>query len=363
MTKKITQIEFFRLLFMLIIMYGHLMRQFIFPYFNDMPIFAELQKHTSPAFGYLCEAFFVISGFFLAQAFSSGKFADFGSFFVTRFARLAPVVWFDFCVRALFRIIGWTKFSFYGNLTVIFFIPNALSVKIPSELNWFVGSLFWGSAIYYLLWKVVDIKKFYYIVAIITLCTYCILLNKIHFFNDPKVWNDVFPFLLLRAVAGLGLGLLFGAYFLNSKPSETDRVQKIIWSFIDFALLVIIVNLAIITWSVSALPTIMTCFVILFYSFLFKKSYISKIVGCKYVVWAAKYSYSAYIMHPIVLTVLYHTLHHHPVWGVRQYPVGNIVFSLCAAYLVSIVVYHLIESPIRKLILSKFSARQAQQQA
>ena len=70
MTKKITQIEFLRLLFMLLILYGHLMQLFIFPHFGDMPIFIELRKYMSFATGYLCEAFFVISGFLLSLSLS-----------------------------------------------------------------------------------------------------------------------------------------------------------------------------------------------------------------------------------------------------------------------------------------------------
>ena len=101
----------------------------------------------------------------------------------------------------------------------------------------------------------------------------------------------------------------------------------------------------------------MTCFVILFYSFLFKVSYVAKFVSCKFIVWAAKYSYSVYIMQFAVFIILQHILYMHPVWGVRQYPVGNIIFSLCTVYIVSIAVYHLIESPLRKLILAKFSGR------
>ena len=363
MTKKMGQIEFLRLLFMLLILYGHLMQHFIFPHFGDMPIFVELKKHTSYAFGYLCEAFFVISGFLLSFSFERKKHDDFFHFSATRFARLAPVAWFELIVRGIFRIIDWGKFSFYGNLTALLFIPNALTIRVPTMLNWFVGSLFWASVLYYLLWKIIDSKKFYYVVAFITLCVYCVLLHKLHLYNKPEVWNDIFPFFLLRAIAGIGLGLLFGAYFLKNKHCEISQKEKIIWSLVDLILLVNIVNLSIVSWYDVAFPAIMTCFVILFYSFIFKVSYIAMLVGCKFVMWAAKYAYSVYIMQFAVFVALYHLLYFHPVWGVRQYPVGNIIFSLCTVCLVSIVVYHLVESPLRKLILAKLAARQAEQRS
>ena len=357
MPKKMGQIEFLRLLFMLLILYGHLMQHFIFPHFGDMPIFVELRKHTSFAFGYLCEAFFTISGFFLAQALSSEKYADFRGFAISRIARLAPVVWLVMLFHAIYQSIGWGQFIFFGNLTALFFIPNALSMRIPSQLDWFVGSLFWASVLYYLVWKVVDRKKFYYLVGIITLCVYCILLNKQDLYSNPPVWGGIFPFFLLRGIGGIGLGILFGGYFLNKNTEEVTSGKKIFWSALDLTLILTLIYLSVIKRFSYSFPAMMTCFVILFYSFLFKSSYITKFVSCKFFVWAAKYSYSVYITQFAVFILLYNTLYMHPVWGVRQYPVGNIVFSLCAVYLVSIAVYHLVESPLRKLILVKFSGR------
>ena len=249
-------------------------------------------------------------------------------------------------------------------MTALFFLPNALGIQIPSHLNWFVSSLFWGSVLYYFLWKVVDNKKFYYIVATIVFCVYCILLNKLNLYAAPKVWNGIFTYFLLRAIAGIGLGLLFGAYFLQNKPCEITHRQKIVWAVLDLVLLAIIIDLAVFMGKrTAAFPIMMTCFVVLFYSFLFKMSYFAKFIGCKFIVWAAKYSYSAYIMQIVVFIILENTLYMHPVWGVRQYPIGNIIFSLCTVYLVSIVVYHLVESPLRKLILAKLAARQAGQRS
>lgn len=62
--RHLHNIDFFRIVFTLIILYGHIVQHWMMPQFGQQQFFINLMNHTSYAFGYLCDMFFILSGFF-----------------------------------------------------------------------------------------------------------------------------------------------------------------------------------------------------------------------------------------------------------------------------------------------------------
>ena len=62
-------LNFFRIWFTITILYGHIMQHFLIPMFPDLPAIIYIKNHISYAFGYMCDMFFIISGFFLFFSF------------------------------------------------------------------------------------------------------------------------------------------------------------------------------------------------------------------------------------------------------------------------------------------------------
>ena len=355
---RLKQIDFLKFLFILIILYGHIIQHFMMPQFSHVPFFSWLIKHTSYSFGYLCEGFFIISGFFFVK-YLCEQDLNIKHFIISKMARFLPVVLFEICGRFVLCLIGWEPGDFsivYANVPALFLIPNSITVYVPSYLNWFIGSLFYSYLFFCLLRKIINGNSFYYLTAIICILSYSILFNKLELYNEPVVWNGIFSFYFIRGIAGVGLGIIIGRVF-NLYPPKQRLHDKcsIFWSLVELTMGLLLIYLCIIHYERYGLIPILTCFVIIFCSFLYNRTYISKFVSKNYFVFLAKPLFSIYIIQFLVLIILNHTLYFNSIIGVEAFPLCNVVFSIIFVYLCSFIVYYFIEERFKRIILTYFN--------
>jgi len=92
----------------------------------------------------------------------------------------------------------------------------------------------------------------------------------------------------------------------------------------------------------------------LFWLFVNQKGYLSKLFNQNLSVFLGKYSYSIFIIHPVVLN-----LFREYIWKIHpnfviSYPIINLFVPLVCSVLAGIVVYHLVEKPAYNYLKSKW---------
>ena len=183
---ELKNINFFRILFTLGILYGHIIQHHMMHQFPSMPFFQNLIKHTSYHYNFMVEMFFIISGFFMFFTFS--KNLSFKSLIVNKIARLWPNIVFCLIVSyvlSLFNITYWHK---YNNILSVFFL-NYTFVEGVSNLGvaWYVNIIFWCFILYYFLFKIIKPENRLPLTVIITFMVYSILFNKSGLYDPPYI--------------------------------------------------------------------------------------------------------------------------------------------------------------------------------
>lgn len=354
--KKLCHLEFFRILFTITILYGHIIQWFMIPQFGKEIFFIHLMKHISYSFGYMCDMFFVLSGFFMFFSFEK-KNQTFIKFIEKKIARLSPILIFTIFLFFLLHKINLYRFDNYSNFCAIFFLSGfSPSIQSCNGVSWYINVMFFGYIFYYCICNIFDKEKLNYIIGIITLVSYSILLNKLHLYNSP-LWNGVFSFFMIRAIAGMGIGYIFANFYINSRINikENNRKSFYVWSFCEIFLLCLIMKAAIIKSINVDFPLMMICFLIVFYSFLFKKGIISSFFDKKILSILGKYCYSTYMVQWVIFICLNKWLWFNPIYGVKVYPVLNIVLGICACIVAGVLLYHTVERPCKKIILKQLN--------
>lgn len=305
------------------------------------------------------EFFFIISGFFMFQ--NINKETDTLIFAKKRFLRLAPMVWFLTLVYAILSIfINGINFSFDGNILTIF-LMNSIGLSPGKVLGgtingtiWFISVLFWCSLFYFYINKIFERKYLNLIVWAIVVISYGTFLHISNFGAQGLITKNFYFFNagVLRGLAGLGIGyfiaMLYNSGFLQKCTKSTQHFISVIETGI----------IAFFTYYLFFCPkipgkttmTYIVCFSILFYLFLVKQGWISKLLNNKYLAKLGKYSYSIYIIHSAVLCSILQTVFKPHIKFVQSHLGLCFWVELLLIVIIGILVYYLVEKPINKLI-------------
>lgn len=316
MNERFYNINLFRVWFTLTIIYGHIIQHWMMPQFGKMPFFTNLYRHTSYAFGYMCEAFFVISGFFMFYTFL--KKPSFQRMIISKIARLWPVVVFSLFCFLLLSLFGMVKFQKYGNILAVFFLNSALTpVYFNDGAGWYVNSLFWGYFFYFCLDKIVVSNIKIYVFSVVTFLFYSILLNKVQLYDQPQIFCGILSIPLVRALAGMGAGYIIG-YAYNNK--EFYVKQRILFTILEIFAVYLLFRISIIKKIDCSFQIMIVSFVILFVDFVFKAGLLSKIANKKMFDVFGRYCFSAYMMQGIGFHIANKFMWNNTKYGVQEYP-------------------------------------------
>lgn len=308
------------------------------------------------------EFFFILAGFFMFLGIK--KETDTLDFAKKRFLRLAPLVWFLVIISAIISPVINVKFSYDGNILTIplmhsiGFTPTNITGGTINGTIWFVSVLFWCSLFYFYIYKIFDKKYLNLIIASIIVFCYGTILNFNHFSYNIIVKN-VFYFCntgVLRGLAGLGVGYFIAMFYKSGFLQNcTKKVQAFI-SVIEFGLV------GFFTYYLFFSPklpgktamTYIICFSTLFYLFLVKQGFISRLLDNKYLAKLGQYSYSIYVMHSAVLCTILYTIFKPHLDFVQSHLALCFWGELAITIVIGILTYYFIESPVNKFITQKF---------
>ena len=349
MKKRLNNIDFLKIIFNLGIIYGHVLQHFLIPQFKEYEI---LYKYTSYAFGYMCEFLFIISGFFLFKDLNKNSCRE---FIIKKVTRFWPILAFSIVVSYIlsrFSLASWTDINvipelLFLNATVVYNLPTVTGVA------WYVSALFWSSIFYYTISKLFK-EKFIYIVYLITFFLYLILFNKVNLYDQPTILNSVISFLMIRGLAGVGLGILF-AY--NVKPEINTKInfKSFLIGLVEITILFLIILYLSIIKIAYAFPIGLSLFIILFYLFIRSYGMFSIILNSDKIIipFLSKNIYAIYIMQFIVFGILNKILYKNPYYGVYMFPIFNIIISIILCFVVGIISQFIVDKIIYYINLIK----------
>lgn len=344
-------VDFLRFVLAVIIVMFHGSKASVFPYLL-FPTF----KHCN-----ICvDFFFIISGFFL---FYSIKNIDTVAFAIKRFFRLAPMVWFIVLFTIIASIFIHNAPFSLGNIILrclllsnIGFAPS-IGEKLRLGVTWFVPVLFWVSIFYFYIHKIFDKKYLNLIIWLIIIISYALYYSNNHFETGGHT-HTLYHFAdigVLRGLAGIGIGYFISELYKSNFLKQCSKILKLVITGVE---IFSISFLSYYLFFTTELPgdsgfVYIVMFSILFYLFLSKQGYISKLLEKN--IWRelGNASYAIYIIHFPLFRVLHFTLYKHFANFVNSHTLLTFVLQTIFAIIVGILVHYLYEIPINKLIKKK----------
>ncbi len=354
---KFNNIEILRFLFSVIIVYYHLLNYSALTDIaktTPIPIYIYLGDSCNSAY-LIVEFFFIMAGFFLFKTFTE-KEQSWSEFTLKKIARLWPPL--AFCCIILY-------FSCYNNgiarhIMNMLFLQNIGITPDHGGFNWYISSYFWVIIFYFYLLKNYKLKN---VNLVIALCVYFSLTACYNIggfsLSQLETHYSFFNAGVLRALAGIGIGYFAGCIYNKIKAHiDMDNVNDLktftFFSTVEITCFAFLIdNLVLQNIYGRRDPFFIIVFLCLFICFLLKKGALSKILNNKYLGCFGKFSYSIYVMHGAVFSILSKTL-----WQNIDF-VKNIFVcvpvSLIFTIIVGVLTYYLVEKPSAKYLKKKFN--------
>lgn len=350
--ERFKNVDFLRFILAVIIVMFHGKNASVLP----TTIFPTL-KHCN-----ICvDFFFIISGFFL---FKNIKVGDTLTFAKKRFLRLAPMIWivilFTFIVSLLVKE---ASFSFDGNILRCLLLAHISLAPSTGEnmrlgATWFVPVLFWTSIFYFYIHKIFEKKYLNLIIWLIIIFSYTLYYSNNNFGTGGHT-KTIYHFAnigVLRGLAGIGIGYFISMLYKSDFLKKCSKFGKITITIIEGFLISFLSYYMLFTTKLpgkSGFLYIVT-FTILFYLFLIKQGFISKILENNICTTLGNSSYSIYIMHFPLLRVLHFTLYQHFATFVNFHLIFVFVLQTIFAVIFGIIIHYIFEKPINRFIKKKF---------
>ena len=343
--QKLKNIEFLRTLLILLIIFHHAFidRSWtlctLYPQIN---IYKTLQSFISHAYNAV-EAFFIISGFFLGMSKKTPSVID---FIKKKFARLLPVIAFSMIICLVGTILGAFHFNVIANLMTVLLLNNIIICNSIGQnpILWYTSALFGGLLIYFLILK--HSKNSIPIIATLTVFSYLVLevINHGQFNHPLKNYYYVFNIGFLRAMGGIGLGILISKFWTkySAKISEI-KINTIFYDFSEMFFFSLFI------WWLAT-PHLkcnnfifVGIFTVLFMLFLIKKGFISKLTDND--IWQnfGKYQYCLYVIHYVIIKITGIIIWQKYPQFVGSHPILPIFIMFVIIVVLSVFAYHFVE--------------------
>ena len=359
---KFKNIEFLRILMILAIVMLHAYSNkpwSLYVLYPEVDLFTNLKQCFCAANNGV-EGFFIVSGFFFCLTFK--PCLSFFEFIKYKYLRLAPVIIFTSLIGMIAGLFHYIKIKWFPTILSMFLLNNFVYNTKGDFLHvtWFVSALLSAFIIYFCLKKYISGKKYWIILSVLTCLGYTILtIFRNGYFTNPTV--NLFGFLsvgFLRAISGIGVGVLIGEFYKRYKNEiikfKPSKLISILLSFSEILLMGFII------WWISFKHhfiyhgVVVIAFALLLILFICQKSFLSQILNKDFAVCLGKYSYSIYVTHVAVFKLITHKLWiQHPEFVTSQ-PVLPVIVELSLVILIGILTYHLVEEPVAKYFSKKF---------
>ena len=199
------RIDFLRMIFVFIIIYGHILQHFLLKHYGNSAEYVELNKYFTTMFGLSCEMLFMISGFLFFYTLK--KETSLLDFIITKWIRLAPVVIFSLLIYFVFSKIGWYKFSVNHAIIQSMFLPyTGIAPSAAFPYLWYIDAMFWGMVFYFYLIRNFNAKYINLFIALIIYFSYVIIIPSNNWYQQNPYCNGILFTYMLRALSGLGIG-------------------------------------------------------------------------------------------------------------------------------------------------------------
>lgn len=344
MKERFKNIDFLRFIFAVLIVIFH-----FHPAYN-----IEHYLHGISHSNICVDFFFIIAGFFLFYTINTTQSTiDFAR---KRFLRLAPLVWFFLLIVAILSIFSdGIKFHFSECILRILLLNNIgfgpAAGGIAGRIHWFIPVLFWVTLFYFYIAKIVDKKYLNFIIWMITIFSYGLFFNYMHFKTDGNTTNIYYVFNtgVLRALGGIGLGYFISELYKSGFLQKTTKVAKVVISVIEVYICCFLAHYMLFASKLPAKTgfSLIVVFSVLFYLFLIRQGILTKLLNNNLSVRLGSYSYAIYVMHPIIPAIFKNFIH-------SKYLIShNIIYfiiQVTCAVIFGIITHYAFEKPINKLI-------------
>jgi len=306
--------------------------------------------------------FFIIAGFFLFSRINIRQ--DTFEFAKMKFFRLAPLLWlYIFCLLLLSIFIK-TDFSFDGNILRLFLLHN---VGISSPFNggnaciisWFVSVLFWVSLFYFYIAKIIEKKYLNLVIWMIVVFSLGFYLNWNRFntgYQAPNIYYCI-NIGILRGLFGMGIGYFISMLYEKTRVNieSTSKLLALVFSLIELFIVGFLVYYLVFTNKLPGDTSFLYIFSfsILFYLFLIKRGFLSLFLNNDFSVKLGSFSYSMYVMHPLLITSINKGIYPAYPELFKHHPHGIIFVILVLAIILGILAHYLFEKPVNSFVKKK----------
>lgn len=359
MNDKIKNIEFLRIIGCIAIVVLHLYsKTCLSTFFPDIKLYDHLRMITSNG-QKAVELFFMLSGLFFALKLNLNQ--SLWDFIKKKLIRFYPVAIFVVICSLILSLFGISDFNLYSNILILFNLYGTpmganLTGCYPIGVFWYISVILWVLGIYFYMLQNFDKKKVNFIIFLSIVFCFSFLINaKGGKFNTPtKTYYYIFNSGFLRGVASIGCGYFVGEWWNKYgsiiRNTILNHTQTFLVTIIEFICVFFMINNLLFRYLKFKNDMIFIIdFILLIMLFFAQKGFISKLLNNQIVgnicANLAKYTYSIYMTHKLVFTILtgcFWTKHANLIYA---HPILNIILTLSIVISFGIAVYYTIEKP------------------
>lgn len=342
MLQRLYNIDFLRLLFVVLIVYYHLICKG-YVHEEHVTLLAHAKKNALLIGDVGNMALFIVSGYFLFGSLEKRDKA-FLQFSLHRLLRFWPTLCFAVLCMGVLGLFHLVEFDVGQNILNLFAITKSgtgLTLRLTNlHTSWFVCTLFWASLFYYALYSSVKTRNtFNLIVALIVWFSIVLFVNSIGISQRTVIYG-FFSRNGMWALGMIGLGILLRA-FLNEIKIGNRKINYCIASVLEVLLLFYLLNGCLISSFKESRMVLVIAFSALFVLFIMHQGFLSQFLNKPWVSKIGRYAFSIYIMQEVGLTFVKY------LWlKIQGGGICLILVSVLICVMLGVVTYHLIEKPV-----------------
>ncbi len=359
---RFKNIEFLRFMFAVITVYFHIYHSNIVRFVGENQLYKTLLDGCGQA-GLAVEMFLIIAGFFFFQSINKRKEQSCLDFALNKIARLWPVLAFSVLCAGILSIFGILKFNFNTQLINLLMLNN-IGINLDYRgITWFIAPFFWVMVLFFYFLKNWKIEKADFIIALLVYFSLVVKINYGHGHIGGR--NTLFYFLsggVMRCIIGLGLGYFIGKFYNRVKNCPVifkTKVSKITKYVLVSATEIYCFSFLIYRFLIrqASYPNdiiFLIVFSIMFFLFLIKQGFLSRLLENNISDFLGKYSYSIYVMQQTAFLLLGVFVWKHQAFILNHIWL-NLFISIGFSVLLGALVYHFVEVPVGKFLREKFA--------
>lgn len=336
--QKIKNIEFLRILFVLIIVVGHCLWNV---HGSDV---VESWGKSIASSNSIANSFFIIAGFFFMLTFKPGLSCY--EFLRKKALRMCPMLF-------LFVLSMWTlaqynvaNFRPLDGFVILSFLNSVGLTQDHGLTAWFTCVLFWGLLFFYMLKKSCSDLLFKFLTGIFIFFSIVTLYKD---YPDSGGTNQIMcGFLsagILRSCLCVGLGI-FVFEFLRTNQTDSSfytPAQKTFYSLLEIASIAFLLSSFFRCFHIEYTYCYLLSACYLLISFIQKRGFLGRLCDNNLSVILGRYSFSIYIIHWAIMKLWLSIFWFRNITFVKKYPVTNFFLLLFVIALFSVLAYHLVE--------------------